>query len=218
MKNSVSCQTVDFPTMRSNALHVLDCVGFGNVAWYAVNHRTLLSLCATMHIDIARACGVVAAVSPCMRWDKNLSTAVRVISDHNLGRLINYEGMNKAQRRFNGVSYMQTPDNVVKAIRILSGESPLSVLGGLKVSSFYDNLLHPYVAGAVTIDRHMLSILRDGVHTGRSGDLTVTDKMYRNCASVIISLALELSDAQGTVILPHELQASLWIYKAARYD
>ncbi len=51
------------------------------------------------------------------------------------------------------------PANTAKAIRIYQGQSPDVVLGGSKVRSFYDNLMHPQTSTAVTIDTWMVRTL-----------------------------------------------------------
>lgn len=47
------------------------------------------------------------------------------------------------------------PRNKAKALRVLKGEDPLSVLKGRKVLSFYDNTFDPYYSERVTLDGHM---------------------------------------------------------------
>lgn len=53
-----------------------------------------------------------------------------------------------------GDTTLAFPANVHKARRILSGEAPLTVLGGAKVRAFYRSLM--LVPGAVCVDNHML--------------------------------------------------------------
>jgi hypothetical protein len=96
-------------------------------AWYRVYGATAERL-ADGNRDIGA--GVVAALSPRIRWDVNLRLARDLLRE----------------RPIHGVFRA----NFYKAERIRCGESPLDVLGGDKTRSFYANL-----AGdlwAVTVD------------------------------------------------------------------
>lgn len=101
--------------------------------WYQVAREECETLAAEFNLSIVQACGIVAALSPNLRWDRNIRAARAIMTGHN------------------SEAY---PANEYKARRIMSGESPLDVLGGLKVRAFYSNILNGGMDTVVTIDGH----------------------------------------------------------------
>jgi hypothetical protein len=101
--------------------------------WYQVAREECELLAAEFNITIVQACGIVAALSPNLRWDRNIKAARDILTGHNT------------------TAY---PANEYKARRIMSGETPLDVLGGLKVRAFYSNILNGGMDDVVTIDGH----------------------------------------------------------------
>lgn len=83
--------------------------------------------------NVQRGAGIIAALSPQMSWDRNVSMA--------------HELVNTGQAS-------HTEDNLNKALKIHEGAHPLDVLGGHKVTSFYKNIVDPSDPTPVTIDRH----------------------------------------------------------------
>ena len=102
---------------------------------------------------------------------------------------------------------MAYPANVNKAQRIFNGENPFDVLGGMKVRSFFHNLLLD--DSFVTVDRHAISIALYGLDKTRSGSTVATDKAY-----------VAISNAYRNVAEKHGLpayvvQSVTWTFKAA---
>jgi hypothetical protein len=92
--------------------------------------------------NIAKSCGVIAALSPIKSWDENVEIAENFILT---GRAKHTQVMTQ------------------KAIDILNSdgkdETILSILNGKKISSFYDNIKNYKTSQKVTIDRHALSCI-----------------------------------------------------------
>lgn len=100
--------------------------------WYADAHTTAAQLAAQYNLSIESVAGIIAALSPRITWEENVKGAshlLRTGSDRTVAGL-------RANRQ--------------KAKRILRGESPSSVLGGKKVTSFYRNILGD--TNTVTVD------------------------------------------------------------------
>ncbi len=175
---------------------VYELTGNNTVSWYQNANAMLLELCFELDVDLQTLCGVVAVLSPSLRWEKNIKQAIAVVTDYH-----------------NGVtgSYMAYAANVNKAIRILDGESVLSVLGGKKVRAFFHNLLYCDISlGYVTIDRHICNILVNGrkANVSKSGDYVPTPKAYDIMQNAFVSVAQEYG------ILPHCLQSAVWSFCA----
>ena len=92
---------------------------------------------------VAKVCGVIAALSPMVRWDKNLQLAQQLVT---------------------GTAVKDMPclkTNARKANQILCStgkeDEILAILNGKKTSAFFLNLLHPDKAISLTMDRHAIS-------------------------------------------------------------
>ena len=120
--------------------------------WYDEVHELCKHWAKETDHTVPQVAGIIAVLSPMVPWDTNLRWAYEVLTEN--------EPKN----------YMLEV-NLKKALRIKSGEHPSQVLGGLKVRSFYANILRPHGTGSITIDRHMLRLI------GHSKD-QVTPKQY----------------------------------------
>lgn len=191
MGSKVVGTNVNTVTMARNILDVYSVVGDATAQWYELRHMEIEQVCTEQSISIEQGCAVMAVLSPALRWERNFSEGKRLIEDHKENIMRNY------------TAYGQ---NVVKAWRILDGESIDSVLGGNKVKSFYRNLL--LATNYVTVDRHAINIAVNGVNSGISGSYTTTNKAYDLFASSYVLAA------SYTKLLPYQLQAAVWSYCA----
>lgn len=135
--------------------------------------------------------GVIAALSPRLRWDKNAAYARLA---YNL----------KGYAIDEVASYIPALGNSrTKALRMVNGEHVRDVLGnGLKTRAFWDNILNPHDSQAVTVDKHAFDIA-NGVRTGYS--TVITDKAYREIAAEYVNAA----NIAG--IAPLHMQAITWV-------
>ena len=88
--------------------------------------------------------GILAVLSPQKDWDVNIALAFELVAT--------------------GWTRGQTTANNSKAVRILRGENPDTMLlgskgkGGAKVSAFYRAILHPTIDNLPVIDRHAIAV------------------------------------------------------------
>lgn len=160
----------------------------GGLRWYLHAHEEAirLSRCETRAVGVRECAAIIAAVSPGLRWERNIATAERIIQGEGL------EGL--------GVRWY---DGVKKAKRILAGENPETVLQGNKVRSFWDNLARPTLSDKVTIDGHAWAI-REGVRSTLDNTPAISDSLYSRIEEDYTSAA----DVVG--IRPLQLQAITW--------
>lgn len=92
-------------------------------------------------ININKAVGVLAALSPIKTWEQNKKCAFQMILTGKCGHTQLF--VKKAQDILNSDG---------------SDEAILSILNGRKISAFYLNIRYPEKANYITIDRHALSI------------------------------------------------------------
>jgi hypothetical protein len=103
--------------------------------WYNRAHEFAL----TLSDNLEMAAGVIAALSPNNHWETNKKAAEKAF----------------AQGTAMGTHFIA---NERKVDAILSGENPLSVLNGPKVTAFYRTIVNPDGFFIPTIDRHAFDI------------------------------------------------------------
>lgn len=157
------------------------------LSWY----EDAREFAATLDSDVSRAAGVIAALSPMLSWTLNKKMAKAVYDGERRGCL---------------------SANIAKAVRIQGGESPLDVLSGNKVRSFYLNIMGIGGVETVTVDRHAISIY-DGKPTQR----TIGNPEYRTIADAYVRAAKILSKESGRTILPCQVQAVTWVHWRVHY-
>jgi hypothetical protein len=163
------------------------------LGWYRTANTFAKGIASESDVSVRAACGVIAALSPQVSWDRNQVIARQVITA--------------------GSCVGQTGANVDKAKRIIEGDrsgmnwnEPLDILGGPKVRSFYRNMVFPDIATTVTIDRHAVAIALGGVEAGKEE----TKKLNRKGAYEQFEEAYRQAAVRRDV-LPHECQAVAWV-------
>ena len=163
--------------------------------WYLTAQSQARRLAARYELPLSTSVGVIAALSPGLEWLANLVDAERLIQAF----------MADDEPPIVGVYGRRNRD---KALAILGGNDPADILGGLKVRSFYTNILQPNNPDPVTVDRHAYC-LAHGIRSERSGsaskDVYLTPARYRETAEVYREISRELG------LLPNQLQAITWL-------
>lgn len=180
-----------FSTVKNSS----DIAEYNNaLLWYPLAHVFAQDLASAYGLTVSQVCGIIAALSPQLSWYKNKAQALefckRMRNNEDLSGLMAYKA------------------NVNKAVRIYNGAESLDVLGGMKVRSFYANLMLD--DSAVTVDRHATHIALFGTSKPdeKSGSIAVTDKLYRLISSAYTDAA-KLLDVPAYVV-----QSVTWTYKA----
>ncbi len=181
---SILIDSMAIEEMADNILSVFyeatpSLIAAGN-AWYEEGQE--LSVLVTNLVP-TQACGIVAALSPQTSWAQNLTNAKTLVET-------------RKAPTFGG--------SVAKALRILDGESPLEVLGGNKVRSFYRNLVDYLEHSYVTVDRHAINIALGGFVEG-SGKAIEADRRYQKVATAYMVAA----GSEG--LIANQMQAITWL-------
>ena len=173
--------------------------------WYRVQHDCCVVIAERYHTTIETVCGVVAAISPGLWWERNLYWAEQLIA-------------------FPGADDIKIPTyslaNVDKAKRIINGASPDMILSGPKVTAFYRLLLDPCNDTDVCVDGHAYNIALNewkAIRDSGSGNARETTKIskpvLRDVVKAYISVAKRLH------VHPHQVQATTWItWRNASHD
>ena len=150
------------------------------IAWYEVANLHAKALADEFDLPVFKVCGVIAALSPNNKWERNLIDTRLLLANPSLEtKVCTFMG----QR--------------VKALKILQASKPSEVkaiLGGRKTISFYCNIYKFDTSKEVTVDLWMYRI----------ADLKGTAKNYK-----LIEDAVLTSSAKHEM-LPHQLQAIVW--------
>lgn len=153
------------------------------MSWYANAHADCLEISGNLKL----AAGIVAAVSPGLRWEKNIEAARRIIDGTPLSGLGRIWGANKE-----------------KAMDILEGKDPEKVLGGNKVRAFYRLIVQPWNKEEVCVDGHAYCIW-----LGKKLPTDEIPQISNHTYACIWGDYVTVAGALG--ILPHQLQAVTWL-------
>jgi hypothetical protein len=144
------------------------------VGWYRESRVIARRIARRTNVSLSTAAGVLAAVSPRMRWSSNVAVAEALCAGEPV------TGVFRA--------------NLAKAERILGGAKPLSVLGGDKVRAFYRAIMGD--PNAVVLDVWMMRAA--GWEKG-----TLSSKEYAQVAEALTAAAarvgLDPADFQAVV-------------------
>jgi hypothetical protein len=167
--------------------------------WYKRANDECHRLWQSHNVSLRTAAGVVAALSPNNAWDRNIADANALCAAYCTG-----DGADDARQvkvcTFNG--------NKEKAIRILEGEEPLSVLGGLKVRSFFLCILGG--GKAVCVDGHAFSIWA-GERVATSATPSISTKLYNEIAADYVTATDMINSILSTDYSPAQVQAITWV-------
>ncbi len=166
--------------------------------WYRVANQTCTRVARELDIPASRFIAAVAALSPGLRWDRNIDEA-RLLA--------------RAWRRSEELPHVGVYGrrNVYKAVACLEGTDPLELFSertSPKVRAFYRCILEPETCTDVVVDRHAYAAAynfvgpRGGSSEKEAGKLTL--KRYQEIAELYRSLA------QDAGLLPHQVQAVVW--------
>lgn len=158
------------------------------LAWYETANTFAEGLATKHDISIEAASGIIAALSPQVLWERNMTLA---------------ESLCAGKRKLPALGA-----NVNKAKRILRGDDPLDVLGGNKVRAFYACIVYPETTDAVCIDRHAYALAEGLVrpNSDRVADRLESVRVY-NATSDFYRLAARLIGE----VRPCQVQAVTWV-------
>ena len=151
------------------------------LTWYNRAHNECLLLSQVFEIDLNKVVGVVAALSPNNKWQRNLHDAWNFLDTPSLEtKVCTFMGQRK------------------KALAILASDGSdhaiLGILNGDKTKNFYSNIRYYDKSEAVTVD----------LWAYRSVKLKPSKKNFEAVATAYREVALDLK------LKPHQVQAVVW--------
>ena len=161
------------------------------VEWYARAERMAKAIAEDAGLPLPTVIGVMAALSPNNRWERNCRDAAVMCQAWQNG-----EGMDSF--KVSCYNTMKAKAWAILDLGLTDDEDILSHLNGQKIRSFYSNIRG---LDEVTIDGHALNIAR-GKREGLTSDKTNMGKReYRELQAAYVKAAKRVG------VKPHVLQA-----------
>lgn len=153
--------------------------------WYFRVNEYCVTLSETYSVPLVKVAGILSALSPNNSFASNIKSLEAFLRTKGNCKVTTYNSQK------------------IKALTILNASDSITIdevkkiLGGLKTMAFFDNIVRPETSQDVTIDLWMIR------HFGIKGSLT--PKRYKDASNKIKKLANSLN------LLPHQVQAKLWV-------
>lgn len=164
------------------------------VEWYARAEREAKSIAEACALPLPTVIGVMAALSPNNRWERNCKDAATMCKAWQNG-----DSMDSF--KVSCYNTMKAKAWAILELGLTDDEDILSHLNGQKIRSFYSNIRG---LDEVTIDGHALNIAR-GKREGLTSDKTNMGKReYRELQAAYVRAAKRVG------VKPHVLQAITW--------
>lgn len=159
--------------------------------WYNSAHTIARKLGRKYGLDYVKTAGVLSALSPRNKWQRNVADADNLLADETV-----------KVSTFNA--------NKTKAIDIKNGANIPQTLKGNKTVSFWKNIVNPGCAETVTVDTWAYIVANGPLpdDTKLSG---LTDNTYNELVQAYKNVAAIVG------LLPQQVQAITWIVVRRQY-
>lgn len=167
-------------------------------SWYDRASVAAAEIAAECSLSLSVVAGVVAALSPNNRWERNVMDATL------LCRLFVAGGATAAET----CKVSTYSANKRKALAILAGSHPLETLGGLKVRAFYACLIGSTTS--VCVDGHAYAIWA-GERIPTTKTPKISAKLYASISAAYIQAADTINAVTGASYSAAQMQAITWL-------
>lgn len=150
------------------------------MSWYEQAHYEALSLSLASGYSLRQCVGVLAALSPNNKWERNKIDAANFLAVPSLDTKV--------------CTFMNQRKKALAILLVDTDEAIEKILNGDKTRNFYNNILYFDSSKRVTVD----------MWAYRSVNLEPKKKFYRLVESAYSNVAKDLE------MLPHQLQAIVW--------
>ena len=169
--------------------------------WYNTAHDICKEISNFYMIPLSQVVGVVSALSPNNKWDRNITDAEQIIRAYCLG----YDYPKVCT--FNGQKD--------KAITILecdidSSDNICAILKGNKTIAFFRGILTDGKCDEITVDGHAFNIWR-GMYTSLNEVPAISNKLYKDISDCYRTAAVEINRIEGTSYSAAQIQAITWV-------
>ena len=170
------------------------------LAWYSDAHNQALQISEALNVPLTTVVGVIAALSPNNKWERNLSNAYQLIAAY-------LDGETVESVKVSTYHTMKAKAWSILADQLDETDDILTRLNGQKIKSFYECIIG--VPHGICIDGHALNIWRNERHGLTSDKTNIGKRLYAD----IQADYLEAGNAvtyQGRNLTAYEMQAITW--------
>lgn len=169
--------------------------------WYNNAHKICKEISDKYMISLSQVVGVVSALSPNNKWDRNIIDAEQVIRAYCLG----YDYPKVCT--FNGQKD--------KAITILecdidSSDNICAILKGNKTIAFFRGIFTDGKCDEITVDGHAFNIWR-GMYTSLNEVPAISNKLYKTVSDCYKDAAKTINDIENKTYSAAQIQAITWV-------
>ena len=169
--------------------------------WYTNAHEICQGLSDKYKLPLSTIVGVVSALSPNNKWDRNITDAENLIRAYCLG--------------FDYPKVCTFTGNKDKAITILeceidSSDNICAILKGNKTIAFFRGILTDGQCDEITVDGHAFNIWR-GLYTSLNEVPAISNKLYKAVSDAYKQAAESIYDQTNDDYSPSQIQAITWV-------
>jgi hypothetical protein len=171
--------------------------------WYRQAFDKCCFIGSACGVQVRKVVGVLAALSPNNRWERNLADTETMCKLYGSGG----DPSEATVATFGA--------NKQKASAILNGADPLNVLGGLKVRAFFECVMGDFldndnIEPPVCVDGHAYAIwLGQRVPTTQTPK--ISEKLYSKIAEDYRIATAQINVITGRNLMPCQVQAITWV-------
>ena len=169
--------------------------------WYNNAHSICVALSDKYNLPLSTVVGVVSALSPNNKWDRNIMDAENIIrayvGEYDYPKVCTFGG------------------NKDKAITILeceidSSDNICAILKGNKTIAFFRGILTDGQCDEITVDGHAFNIWR-GMYTSLNEVPAISNKLYKTVSDAYKEAAVTINNLEGTKYSAAQIQAITWV-------
>ena len=169
--------------------------------WYNNAHQICVALSDKYKLPLSTVVGVVSALSPNNKWDRNIMDAENIIRAYCMG--------------YDYPKVCTFTGNKDKAITILeceidSSENICAILKGNKTIAFFRGIYTNGMCDEITVDGHAFNIWR-GMYTSLNEVPAISNKLYKTVSDAYKQAAETINNLEGTNYSAAQIQAITWV-------
>ena len=169
--------------------------------WYNNAYQICWALSDKYNLPLSTVVGVVSALSPNNKWDRNIFDAENIIHAYCMG--------------YDYPKVCTFTGNKDKAITILeceidSSDNICAILKGNKTIAFFRGILTNGQCDEITVDGHAFNIWR-GMYTSLNEVPAISNKLYKAVSDAYKEAAETINNLEGTKYSAAQIQAITWV-------
>lgn len=169
--------------------------------WYARAMAAAQTINQSVDLGSKRIAGVIAALSPNNRWERNVADAERVCKVYVNGDIDDV-------RQVKVCTYGKMLDKAIKILECNYVEDIPNILNGQKIRAFYECIIGK--SDAVVVDGHAYSIWI-GERLSMKQVPNIGKKLYANIVADYIEATEIINSKLNLNLKPYQVQAITWV-------